>query len=134
MSIVGTLLKEDVATLESTFSTAARLVVAGDWAGWAELFAEDAVIHPPNGPAVHGRENIRRFGEAFPPIKAFTRSNVSVSGEGNLAYGTCSYTLTVNGLPADNGKELVVFCRGANGWQAVAASFNSDLPQAAPMP
>jgi hypothetical protein len=58
-----------------------------------------------------------------------TFSNVQVWGEGNLAYGTSSYTLTLQGAPPDNGKQLAVFRRGANGeWQVVAVSFNSDLP------
>lgn len=129
MSTVGTVLStEDVATLERMFGTAARLVRTGDWAGWAALHAEDAVVHPPNGAAVRGRSAIQKWGEAFPPIEAIDLSNVQVSGEGNLAYGTCRYTLTIKGLPTETGKELIVFRRGTNGWQVVAVSFNSDLP------
>ena len=129
MSTVGTLLsKEDVATLEGTFGAVVRLVRASDWAGWAALFAEDAVFHPPNGPAVRGRAAIREWGDAFPPLEAFDFSNVEVSGEGNVAYGTSGYSLTVKGLPLDNGKQLVVFRRGTSSWQVVAVSFNSDLP------
>ena len=128
MSILGTSLsKDDVATLEGTFSTAARLSRMGDWAGWAALYAEDAVIHPPNGVAVQGRAAIHKWGEAFPPIEAIELSNVQVSGEGNLAYGTCGYTMTLKGLATDTGKELIVFRRGTDEWQVVAASFNSDL-------
>lgn len=129
MSTVGTLLsKQDVATLEGTFGTVVRLVRANDWAGWAALYAEDAVFHPPNGPAVRGRAAIRKWGDAFPPVEACDFSNVEVSGEGNVAYGTSGYTLTIKGLPPDNGKQLVVFRRGTSGWQVVAVSFNSDLP------
>jgi ketosteroid isomerase-like protein len=129
MSTVGTLLtKEDVATLEGIFSTVVRLVRAGDWAGWAALYAEDAVFHPPNAAAVRGRASIQEWGEAFPQVEAIEFSNVQVSGEGNLAYGTSGYELTIKGLPPDTGKQLGVFRRGTGGWQVVAASFNSDLP------
>ena len=129
MSTVGALLsKEDVATLEGTFDAVVRLVRAGDWAGWTALYAEDAVFHPPNGPAVRGRAAIRKWGDAFPPVEAFGFSNVEVSGEGNVAYGTSGYSLTIKGLPPDTGKQLVVFRRGTSGWLVVAVSFNSDLP------
>ena len=129
MSTVGTLLsKEDVATLEGMFGTVVRLVRAGDWAGWAALYAEDAVFHPPNGAAVRGRAAIQMWGDAFPPVEAFDFSNVQVSGEGNMAYGTSGYALTIKGVPPDTGKQLVVCRRGTIGWQVVAVSFNSDLP------
>ncbi|MBI4664606.1 MAG: nuclear transport factor 2 family protein [Verrucomicrobia bacterium] len=110
------------------FNATVKLLRAGDWAGWAAQYAEDAVFQPPNGPAVRGRKDIRKWGDAFPPIEAFGFSNVQVSGEGNFAYGMSAYTLTLKGLPPDTGKQLVVFRRGTNGWQIVAVSFNSDLP------
>jgi ketosteroid isomerase-like protein len=128
MSTTGTVLaKEDVATLEQMFAAVVQLIRAGDWAGWAALYAEDAVLHPPNGPAVRGRAALQQWGEAFPPVEAIDFSNVQVSGEGNLAYGTSGYALTIKGQPPDTGKQLGVFRRGTSGWQVVAVSFNSDL-------
>ena len=119
---------EDVATLERMFDTVVALIRAGDWAGWAALYAEDAVLHPPNGPAVHGRAALQAWGEAFPEVEALDFLNVQVSGEGNLAYGTSGYALTIKGLAPDTGKQLGVFRRGSNGWEVAAVSFNSDLP------
>lgn len=129
MSTVGAFLsKEDVATLEGMFSAVVRLIRADDWAGWAALYADDAVFHPANAAAVRGRAAIQAWGEAYPKLDAIEFSNVQVSGEGNLAYGTSRYALTFKGLPPDKGKQLAVFRRGMGGWQVVAASFNSDLP------
>jgi ketosteroid isomerase-like protein len=129
MSTTGTVLaQEDVATLEQMFDTVVRLIRAGDWAGWAALYAEDAVFHPPHGPAVRGRAALQEWGEAFPPVEALDFSNVKVSGEGNVAYGTSGYALTIKGQPPDTGKQLGVFRRGISGWEVVAVSFNSDLP------
>jgi ketosteroid isomerase-like protein len=129
MSTIGTVLAhEDVATLEQMFDAVVRLIRAGDWAGWAALYAEDAVLHPPNGPAVRGRAALQQWGEAFPPVEAIDFSNVQVSGEGSLAYGTSGYALTIKGQPPDTGKQLGVFRRGTGGWEVVAVSFNSDLP------
>ena len=129
MSTIGTALStEDVATLEQLFDTALQRVRAADWAGWAALYADDAVLHPPNGPAVRGRAALQKWGEEFPPMEALDFSNVQVSGEGNVAYGTSAYALTIKGQPPDTGKQLVVCRRGIGGWEVVAASFNSDLP------
>ena len=128
MSKVGGLLsKKDVATIEEMFATAVRLVRAGDWAGWAALYAKDAVLHPPNLAAIRGWAAIHKWGVAFPPVEAIAFSNVQVSGEGNLAYGTSRFKLRTRGLPTDTGKQLIVLRRGTSGWAVVAASFNSDL-------
>jgi ketosteroid isomerase-like protein len=59
-----------------------------------------------------------------------------VSGEGDLAYGVSARAMTLQGMPEDRGKQLVVFRRTADGWRVAAGAFNSDLPlpgpQAAP--
>jgi ketosteroid isomerase-like protein len=129
MSTVQTSLsQDDVTALEVLTRTVVRLIRAGDWAGWAALYSEDAVLHPPNGTAVHGRDAIQSWGEAFPPVEAVEFSDVQVFGEGNVAYVTTAYALTIRGLPPDTGKQLGVCRRGVGGWQIVAVSFNSDLP------
>ena len=62
-------------------------------------------------------------------------ADVQVSGEGNMAYGSSSYVLKLKDLPADTGKQLVVFRRGADGkWKVAAASYSSDLPIPTPPP
>lgn len=62
-------------------------------------------------------------------------SSVSVSGEGNPAYGTSAYALKLKDVPMDTGKQLVVFRRSADGtWGVQAASFSSDRAPAAPAP
>ncbi len=129
MSTVLTFLsKEDIATVEGMFHTILRLVRAGDWAGDAALWAEEGVVHPPNGPAVRGRSAIQQWHENFPPIEAIDFSNLQVAGEGNVAYATYGYILKIKGMPPDTGKALVVLRRGASGWEFVAASYNSVLP------
>ena len=120
--------QEDVTALEVLTGTAARLIRAGDWAGWAALYAADAVLHPPNSAAVRGRDAIQKWGEAFPPVEALEFSDVQVFGEGNVAYVTTAYALTIRGLPPDTGKQLGVVRRTTSGWEIVAVSFNSDLP------
>jgi ketosteroid isomerase-like protein len=133
MNIVATpLSKEDVAAVEELFHTTLRLAHAGEFGKAAEMWADDGVLHPPNGPAVRGRPAIQQWHDGFPQFEAVDISHIRVSGEGNLAYVTCAYTIKVPDQPTDTGKELLVLRRGSNGWELVAGSFNSDLPAPTP--
>jgi ketosteroid isomerase-like protein len=102
---------------------------AKNFTGWAALYSDDGLIMPPNAGTVRGRAALTAWANAFPPIEQVSFSNVQVAGEGNMAYGTSGFVLKLHGLPADSGKQLVIFRRTAAGrWEAVAGAFNSDLP------
>ncbi len=125
---------EDEATLRGIVEATARQFKAADMTTWAQHYAQDAVFQPPNSPAVAGQANILAWGQAFPPLADLTFSNVTVSGEGNLAYGTSNYKMAFKDGPADSGKQLVVFRRPPDGeWAIVAVSFNSDVPVSDPV-
>ena len=124
----------DQSTLRAMFDSVVSEVNSSRWDAWAAHYAENGVLQRPNGPKVTGRPAILAWGKAFPPIESLSFSNVEVMGEGNLAYGTSSYALKLKDMPQDTGKQLVVFRRTAGAWEVMAASFNSDLPLAAPAP
>jgi uncharacterized protein (TIGR02246 family) len=121
---------QEAAAVTKVFDDVVRSIQANDWAGWARHWAEDGVFHPAHAPVLKGRKAIEEYGRGFPAIEKVSFSNVQVSGEGNLAYGTSDWALEFKGdVPADHGKQLAVFRRAANGkWEAVAVSVNSDLP------
>ena len=122
---------QDAAAVRKLFDNTVQYIRANNWTAWADQWSEDAVIQPPNAPAVKGRVAILAWGQAFPPLEAFAFSNVQVWGDGNLAYGTSAYTMTVRGAAPDSGKQLVVFRRSSGGkWVVVAGCFNSDVPVA----
>jgi len=50
------LTEQDRAAIEQVIDDVAGTLRAGDYVAWAELFAEDAVIYPPNEPLVRGRD------------------------------------------------------------------------------
>lgn len=126
---------QDEATLRGMFDSTVTNIRAGDWATWSAQYTETAVLQPPNAPTVTGRPAILAWGQAFPPVESLAFSEVQVSGEGNLAYGTSAYALKIKDLPQDNGKQLVVFRRSPGAkWEVVAVSFSSDLPMPAPAP
>lgn len=126
---------KDSATLAGVFDTALRCCSEGDFEAWAQLYAEDGILQPPNAPTVTGRPDLEAFLGSL-PISSMTWSNVQVRGEGNIAYGTSSYWLKLNDQSEDTGKQLIVFQRIAVGakWKVVAVSFNSDLPPATALP
>jgi ketosteroid isomerase-like protein len=125
--------EQDRQTIAAAFDSTVSYMRARNFAAWAALHAEDVIFQPSNGPAVLGRQGLAPWAEAFPAMEEFSFSNVQVKGTDDLAYGTSDYSLKLQGLPPDNGKQLVVFRRNAAGtWEVVATSFNSNLPL--PMP
>jgi ketosteroid isomerase-like protein len=126
---------QDETTVRGMFDATVANIRAGDWVTWSKQFAEDAVLQPPNAKPVRGQAAILAWGQAFPRIEELTFSDVRVSGEGDMAYGTSAYVLKIQGAPADTGKQLVVFRRSADGtWEIPAVSFSSDLALPTPAP
>jgi ketosteroid isomerase-like protein len=101
----------------------------------AAFYAPEAVLMPPNHPAVEGREGIRVFLQGLmdagaTSIKLATKK---VWSAGALAVGRGSYALSMSppdGVSSeDHGKYIVCYRRQANGgWRAIADIFNSDQP------
>ena len=97
------------------------------------FYARDAVLMPPNHPAVEGPAGIQGFlqGLIDSGFTGITLETTSVASMGDLAYGRGRYTLSMappGGAPVqDVGKYIVVYRRPAGGsWRAVADIFNSD--------
>jgi uncharacterized protein (TIGR02246 family) len=55
------LAQADEAAIRQTFETALKAARAGNAAAWAAVYAEDAVLLPPHGESVHGREAIQKW-------------------------------------------------------------------------
>lgn len=119
--------------LRDAFVAAAN---AGDAAGLANLYTDDAVQMEPNRPAVVGREAIQsRFQEIYQTYS----ENLSVSVEetavaGDWGYGRGSHTLTLTPKAGgdaveDTGKWLNVVQRQADGsWKIARHIWNSNKP------
>jgi ketosteroid isomerase-like protein len=110
-------------------------VMAKDWEGVGKLYATNAVMLPPNTPALRGQAAIQGYMTAFPPITEFTIVDDTLVGTGDRAYAIGHYHLTLGlkGSPVDSGKFLDVRERQADGsWLYVADMFSSDIPAAAP--
>jgi ketosteroid isomerase-like protein len=106
-----------------------------DWdTALAAYYAEDAKWMMSNMPAAEGRAAIKTAFSAWPPIKEFKLTEVSLDGAGDLAYRHYAYVMTtaVPGAPGaviDKGKGIEVFKRQADGtWRVIRDVGNSDLP------
>ena len=128
----------DIKKIDDVTQTAVNAALARDFATWASLFLDDAVVNPPNEPAVKGRAAIRAWLEKFPPITEFKLNNEKVEGREDLAYllGTYTMTITPSGAPGpvkDSGKFVTVLDRQPNGsWLCAVDMFSSDLPAPTP--
>ena len=111
------------------FDTSEQYIRARNWKAWASQWSADGVMQPPNQAAVKGRANIEAWGVAFPQVESLSFTEVEVHVDGNLAYGTSRYRLTLKGGAPQDGKQLAVFHHTSDGkWEIVACSFNSDTP------
>ena len=96
----------DVKKIDDVTQTAMNAALARDFATWAALFLDDAVINPPNEPAVKGRAAIRAWLEKFPPITEFKLNNEKVEGREDLAYAGTTRDDTPRGARASHGLEI----------------------------
>jgi ketosteroid isomerase-like protein len=97
------------------------------------FYARDAVLMPPNHPAVEGHADIGKFLQGmidagFADIKLET---TTIASAGDLAYGQGHYELSMapagGAATQDVGKYIVVYRRQpSGGWRAIADIFNSD--------
>ena len=124
--------KPEIAEQNKKFSAA---VTAKDPAAIAALYAEDAVLMPPNAAAVRGRAAIQAYWQAFLDSGVtngtLTSSDVSNTDTDAIEAGTWVIRAP-DGTVAENGKYMVWWKKSANGWHFYRDIFNSDRPAAPP--
>ena len=124
--------EEAIRKMDREFSAAAT---AGNVDGMMAIYADDAVLMPPNFPAFRGRDAIRQFWGGF---LAAGKIDANVTADqviqsGDLAAEMGRYTLKITpkggGTPIeDNGKFVLVWRKVGGQWRAVSDIFNSDRP------
>jgi len=127
----------DIAALKDMENAYIKAVSAGDAAGLAALYAEDAIRMVPNEPPIKGREAIRAFYEAdfnlFGNEETNTVEDIQVVGDLAVVRGayTNKATPKIAGPAAieDSGKWVAVSRRQADGsWKFAFDASSSDLP------
>lgn len=130
----------DKAAIDSTSRVFVRHALANDFAALTrDYYSNDAMVLPPNAPAVTGHGAIEAMFKTFPPITAFELRTEEVEGTADLAYVRGRYTMTMSppGAPAiaDSGKFLEIWRKQSDGsWKSVRDMFSSDIPLPTPPP
>jgi uncharacterized protein (TIGR02246 family) len=126
----------DRAAIQEVTDEFVEAFLAGDFAGVASFYTEDAVLLPPNAPSVSGRAAIQEFLATFPPVTQFHLTNVTIEGSGDIAFvhGTLHMVMTGpdGSTIEDTGKFIEIRRKVGDRWLLAYDIFNSDLPL--PMP
>jgi uncharacterized protein (TIGR02246 family) len=130
----------DEATIRALDAQWSKTAAAHDLEGTVAYYSDDATLLPPNAPMATDKQAIRASwaGLLAPDVAvSWQVSKVEVSRSGDMAYLVGTYLVTVKdaqGKPVtDHGKLLEVWKKQSDGtWKAVADTYNSDLPPAAP--
>jgi uncharacterized protein (TIGR02246 family) len=98
----------------------------------ALLYADDAVVMPPNKPMVKGRANIETHfkGEIEQGPTNFQLNPFESAISGSQAFEAGTTTVTLPGGETDRGKYLVVLKRVGNDWKIAYDIYNGDTPSA----
>lgn len=130
----------DEATLRSLDAEWSKAAGAKDLEKTASYYTDDAVILPPNMPAIQGKQQARAMWQGMFSVPGFgggwKATKVEVARSGDLGYVTGTYELSetdASGKPmVDKGKYLEIWKKQADGsWKCVADMFNTDLPSMA---
>ena len=104
-----------------------------DWEALEAVYADSAVLLPPGGPAVRGREDIQVwFSGTGRRINALETATHDLAGRGDLAYlrGTYLVTAQAPGAPnvaTDTGKFLWILRKQPRaGWRVIVDVWNVD--------
>lgn len=104
---------------------------AGDAAGVAAMYADDATVMPPGAEPVKGREAIRAFWQAsIDEHEGDTEelTTMEVHAMGDMAVEVGGYVTTgPDGEHLDHGKYVAVWKKTDAGWRIVRDIFNSSM-------
>ena len=114
---------------------------AADSEGLANLYAEDALVMPPNAPALNGRPAIKTyFGAMASGVKAggLSLKQGSVTGadvSGDMGWISGTYTVQDSaGTTIDSGDYMSVHHRVNGSWLYIRDMWHSDRPAAPAAP
>lgn len=131
----------DEATLRNLDAEWSKAAGAKDLDKTVSYYTDDALILPPNMPAIQGKQQARAMWQGMFSVPGFGGgwkvTRVEVARSGDLGYVTGAYELSetdASGKPmVDKGKYLEIWKKQADGsWKCVADMFNTDLPSMAP--
>jgi ketosteroid isomerase-like protein len=125
----------DIQALDELQSQVDSAIIAGNTERYIALITDDAVLMPPNGPAVSGKEAIRTWNQNMSRqfrIQAYNSSDDEIVVAGDWAFRRASVDWTVaataGGDPIrDLGKYIIMYRRQHDGsWKVARDIWNSS--------
>src|SRR5258705_12342156 len=124
-SVFAADVKQMIRQKEDAFETALRAANAD---GMTAMYADDAILMPPNAPAAKGKAAIREYwagliGMTSQANLKLTIADVWTSGDTAIERGMWNVTMTPKGGTAemsDNGNYVIVWQNRGGKWQAVS--------------
>jgi ketosteroid isomerase-like protein len=95
------------------------------------FYADDAIVLPPNEPAVTSKDGIRNLWKGFLDSVtdiSWTPTRVEMSKSGDMACVTGTYETTGKDGTKDRGKYCEVWEKKGGTWKCGRDMFSSDLP------
>lgn len=134
--------RADVAAINETREREIALVATGDANRLSSVYTSDVAMMPPNEPAVHGQDAMRKWAEAtFGQVTMsgrYTTSDVSVAGDWAIDRyaGVLTITPKGGGSPTEEKiKGIHIMKRQPDGtWLIAQDVWNSDAPPPASPP
>ena len=123
---------QDMAAIQRCHDDFSRSMVTKDFETASRTYDDNAVLMPPNHPAVRGRNAIKEWMAGFPPVLQFKIEIEESDARADLAYvrGTFLMVFQPEGAPGpieEIGKYLEVRKKQPDGsWLLIADIFNSD--------
>ena len=106
-----------------------------DWDAYVRTdYTEDAVVLPPNSPALQGWDAIKSYILTEGTVSDFRVEMLEIEGRGDLAYVRGTYSMTVtrpgaSGPIKDTGKYIEIWRKQSDAsWKVIRDIFSSDLP------
>lgn len=130
----------DVRALEQLQKRVDAAIIGGDVETYVTLITADAVLMPPNGPPIIGREAIREWSRRNAKamvFQAYEPADAELTISGDWAFRRATFTATLapaSGGPAvqDTGKFIIIYQRQRDGsWKVARDIWNSS---ASPLP
>ena len=137
MTEAASLSDEDLAEIRAIEQSHARYALDADWDRLNEDYAEDVLLLPANQPEIRGKQALRQWQDAYPPVAAYQMRFVEIDGFGDMAFVRGEYAVTIRldtGEMIDTGRFLWILKKHPDGpqWLGTRDMFQSDQPLPSP--